>query len=378
MKEMTGVATTLGNESIRSIATSRGAYNNATSKLFIGTNNGKVFRIDDPRDADVATVPIEINIGSGMPAGAIMGIGVNPRNADTIVAVYSNYGIKNIWFCGNATSANPSWMEIEGNLTLPSIRSAAIVIANGAVEYYVGTSTGLYSATTLNGNATQWLKEGAGTIGNAVVVDLKLRLADNRLLVATHGNGLFATDVLLPVQMGRFEGKIVHGKSQLYWETLTESNNKGFDIEKSTDGRNFNRIGFVAGMGTSTMRNSYSFTDPAVLQRVQYYRLKQLDRNGRYTYSQVVKLTQDGMPLQLTSVVNPATTNLIFTLNDAPRQAIQVTLLDAAGRAVLKQGMPGTNSNVFRLNIANLPNGIYTLWLQGDGLKETRRIIKQL
>jgi hypothetical protein len=196
--------------------------------------------------------------------------------------------------------------------------------------------------------------------------------------VATHGNGLFATDVLLPVQMGRFEGKIVHGKSQLYWETLTESNNKGFDIEKSTDGRKFNRIGFVAGMGTSTMRNSYSFTDPAVLQRVQYYRLKQLDRNGRYTYSQVVKLTQDGMPLQLTSVVNPATTNLIFTLNDAPRQAIQVTLLDAAGRAVLKQGMPGTNSNVFRLNIANLPNGIYTLWLQGDGLKETRRIIKQL
>jgi hypothetical protein len=59
-------------------------------------------------------------------------------------------------------------------------------------------------------------------------------------------------------------------------------------------------------------------------------------------------------------------------------QAVQVTLLDAAGRSVLKQAMPGNNSNVFRVNIANLPNGIYTLWLQGNGLKETRRIVKQM
>jgi hypothetical protein len=378
MKEMTGVAATLGSTSIRSFATSRGAYNAATSKLYFGTNDGRVFRLDNPRDADLTAFPVVINNGSGMPAGAIMGIGVNPRNADTIVATIANYSTTSIWFCGNATSVNPTWTAIEGNLTLPSIRSAAIVVNSNSVEYYVGTSTGLYSTANLNGNATQWVKEGADIIGNAVVVDLKLRPADNKLLIATHGNGLFTTDAILPVKLSTFKGQIVKGKSELNWITQTETNNRGFDIEKSTDGRNFNRIGFVAGMGTSTMRNSYSFTDPAVLQRVQYFRLKQLDRNGRYTYSQVVKLTQDGMPLQLTHVVNPATTNLIFTLNDAPRQAIQVTLLDAAGRAVLKQGMPGTNSNVFRLNIANLPNGIYTLWLQGDGLKETRRIIKQL
>ena len=378
MKEMTGVAATLGSTSIRSFATSRGAYNAATSKLYFGTNDGRVFRLDNPRDTDLAAFPVVINNGSGMPSGAIMGIGVNPRNADTIVAAIANYGITNIWFCGNATSVNPTWTAIEGNLTLPSIRSAAILVNSNNVEYYVGTSTGLYSTANLNGNATQWVKEGADIIGNAVVVDLKLRPADNKLLIATHGNGLFTTDAILPVKLSTFKGQIVKGKSELNWITQTETNNRGFDIEKSTDGRNFNRIGFVAGMGTSTMRNSYSFTDPAVLQRVQYFRLKQLDRNGRYTYSQVVKLTQDGMPLQLTSVVNPATTNLIFILNDAPRQAIQVTLLDAAGRAVLKQGMPGANSNVFRLNIAKLPNGIYTLWLQGDGLKETRRIIKQL
>jgi hypothetical protein len=378
MKEMTSVKSAIGDANIRSFAASRGAYNKATSKLYFGTNDGRVFRLDDPRDADVATFPVVINNGSGMPAGAVMGIAVNPRNADTIMAVIANYGVTNIWFCGNATSFNPTWTAIEGNLTLPSVRSAAIVINSNYVEYYVGTSTGLYSCANLNGNSTVWLKEGADIIGNAVVVDIKLRTADNRLLIATHGNGMFTTDAILPVRLGTFKGQIVKGKSELNWVTQTETNNRGFDIEKSTDGRSFNRIGFVAGMGTSTMRNTYSFTDPATLQRVQYFRLKQLDRNGRFTYSQVVKLTQDGMPLQLTNVVNPASTNLIFTLNDAPMQAVQVTLLDAAGRSVLKQAMPGNNSNVFRVNIANLPNGIYTLWLQGNGLKETRRIVKQM
>ena len=378
MKEMTSVKTAIGNTNIRSMATSRGAYNNANAKLFIGTNNGKVFRIDDPRDADVATVPIEINIGSGMPTGAIMGIGVNPRSADTIVAVYSNYGINNIWFCGNATSANPTWIDIEGNLTLPSIRSAALVISNGAVEYYVGTSTGLYSATTLNGNATQWVKEGAGIIGNAVVVDLKLRSSDNRLLVATHGNGLFVTDIILPVQMGRFEGKIVHGKSQLYWETLTESNNKGFDIEKSVDGRAFAKIGFVPGSGNTGQRSVYQFTDPATAGRAQYYRLKQVDKDGKSKYSQVVKLTLDALPLQLVSVVNPMSTNLIFTLNDAPKKALQVKLLDMNGRTVLQQNFSGNGSNVYRLNVNHLSNGAYTLLVQTEGMQEARRIIKQL
>lgn len=378
MKEMINVKSALGSVSIRSFATTRGAYNSATSKLYFGTNDGRVFRLDDPRDADAATFPVVINNGSGMPAGAVMGVAVNPRNADTIMAVIANYGVTNIWFCGNATSFNPTWTAIEGNLTLPSVRSAAIVINSDYVEYYVGTTTGLYSCANLDGNSTVWVKEGADIIGNAVVVDIKLRTADNRLLIATHGNGMFTTDAILPVRLSTFKGQIVKGKSELNWVTQTETNNRGFDIEKSTDGRSFNRIGFVAGMGTSTMRNDYSFTDPASLQRVQYYRLKQLDRNGRSTYSQVVKLTQDGMPLQLTSVVNPVSTNLIFTLNDAPKQAVQVTLLDAAGRTVLKQGMPGGNSNVFRVNIANLPNGIYTLWLQGEEMKETRRIVKQM
>lgn len=378
MKQITSVATAVGSFSIRSITTSRGAYNNATSKLYFGTNDGRVFRVDDPRDADPATPPVQINSGAGMPAGSIMGISVNPRNADTLLAVYSNYGITNIWFCENATSVNPTWTAIEGNLSLPSIRSAAIVISNGAVEYYVGTSTGLYSTTQLNGNGTQWVKEGADIIGNALVVDLKLRPADNRMIVATHGNGLFVTDILLPVQMGRFEGKIVHGKSQLYWETLTESNNKGFDIEKSADGRAFNKIGFVVGKGNTGERSVYQFTDPATAGRAQYYRLKQVDKDGKSKYSQVVKLTLDALPLQLVSVVNPMSTNLIFTLNDAPKKAMEVKLLDISGRTVLQQRFNGNGSNVYRLNVHQLPNGAYTLLVQTEGMQEARRIIKQL
>ncbi|HSK12040.1 MAG TPA: T9SS type A sorting domain-containing protein, partial [Phnomibacter sp.] len=377
MQEMTGAAQILGNAGIRSFATSWGNYNASNSKLYFGTNDGRIYRLDDPRDCPANTVPMQINNGAGMPSGTVTSIAVNPRNADTVLAVYSNYGIVNIWFSGNATSPNPTWTAIEGNLTLPSIRSALIAAGEAGVDYYVGTSTGLYGTTQLNGNNTVWTKEGADQIGNAVVVSLKLRLADNRMLVGTHGNGLFTTDIILPVQMGSFKGMIVQGKAKLIWQTQTETNSQGFEIERSKDGRNFNRIGFVPSRGNSTVRENYEFIDPAPLERVQYYRLKQRSTNGSVRYSTVVKLTGDGMPLQLTSVVNPMSTNLIIALNDAPTRAVQISLIDGAGRTVLRQNMPGGNSNIFRANVSNLPNGIYTLWLETEGLRETRRVIKQ-
>ena len=379
MQHVTGVATAIGATNIRSFATTWGPYSSATSKLYFGTSNGKVFRLDDPRDCAPGTAPVQINLGAGMPVGVIMGLAVNPRSPDTLLAVYSNYGITSIWFCGDATSASPTWTAIEGDLSLPSIRSACIVTgaAGDIVEYYVGTSTGLYSTTALSGGTTSWLKEGAGTIGNALITDLKLRPADNKMLVATHGNGLFVTDVILPVRMASLKGHIVKNKTLLQWETYSETNNKGFEIQKSADGQLFSQIGFVDGKGNSTTKNSYQFTDPAILQRVQYYRLRQTDYNGRVAYSQVVKITNNGQPLALAYLVNPASTNLIFRLNDIPKSRVQVTITDQLGRTVMSRSLKGNEVNTFNLNIINLDNGIYFLRIETEGLKETRKFIKR-
>ncbi|MEO6490471.1 MAG: putative Ig domain-containing protein, partial [Ferruginibacter sp.] len=193
--KMTGVATTVGlANDITALALTRGTYNAATSSLFMGTSNGKVYRLDDPTGVAVGTAPVNIT-GASFPANSyVSSIAVNPRNDDTVLVTFSNYGITNVWWTGNANVAVPTWTAVEGALTLPSYRSSAIAIngVSSAVEYYVGTSSGLWAASGLPGSVA-WAQEGASSMGNAVISDLNLRPSDNKLLVGTHGYGMWST-----------------------------------------------------------------------------------------------------------------------------------------------------------------------------------------
>lgn len=190
---MTGIPTALNtvDESIFSLATSRGTYNGANSYLFIGTNKGKIYRLQDPRNTAPSTAPTNIS-PSGISAGSLVReIAVNPRNPDTVLAVVSNYGVASAFWTGNAKSASPTWQLVEGNIATSSFRSCAIIATTTGVEYYVGTSIGLFSTTTISGNSTNWQLEGPPMMQGAIVNDLVLRTADNTLLVGTHGNGMF-------------------------------------------------------------------------------------------------------------------------------------------------------------------------------------------
>lgn len=192
--EMTGFGSTLTG-SIFSMATSRGTYAGSGSWLFVGTDNAKIYRLQDPRNAAAASVPVNIT-PSGITAGSLVReIAVNPRNPDTVLAVISNYESVSAFWTGNATSASPTWQAVEGNIPLPSFRSCAIVATSTGVEYYAGTSIGLFSTTSINGSSTVWTLEGPAMMKGALVNDLVLRTADNTLLVGTHGNGMFYTTI---------------------------------------------------------------------------------------------------------------------------------------------------------------------------------------
>jgi hypothetical protein len=130
-----------------------------------------------------------------MPANVLVrDIAVNPRNQDTVMAVVSNYNAVSIYWTGNATASSPTWAQVEGNLTLPSVRSCEIVAKASGVEYYVGTTVGLFSSPGVNGNGTFWTREDGGPGGmmnTCIVNSLSLRWRDNTLLVGTHSNGMF-------------------------------------------------------------------------------------------------------------------------------------------------------------------------------------------
>ena len=192
---MIGVGNSVGTSpSIFALATSHGTYANENSHLFIGTSNGKIYRLSDPRNAGSLTTPQNISPTTGMSASSLVRqIAVNPRNPDTVMAVVSNYGVASAFWTGNATSPSPTWQLVEGNIALPSFRSCAIVVTPTGVEYYVGTSVGLFSTTSINGANTNWTLEGPAVMQGAIISDLALRASDNTLLIGTHGNGMFYT-----------------------------------------------------------------------------------------------------------------------------------------------------------------------------------------
>jgi len=128
---------------------------------------------------------------------------VDPANADNIIAVFSNYSVKSLW---SSTNGGSSWSDISGNLEQnpdgsgngPSCRWVASV-SNGGTTYFVATSTGLYSTSTLNGTSTVWAQEGSTSIGNVVTTMVKGRDVDGFVAVGTHGAGIYTNSAVTSV-----------------------------------------------------------------------------------------------------------------------------------------------------------------------------------
>lgn len=182
-------------QNIRTLSATRGAYDANSSYLLMGGSSGNIFKLTDPHNIPTLIISDDITPPTASKANGtiVSGLAIHPTNPDIVLATYSNYGIINIFLSKNATSSAPTWAVVERNLNSHSIRSAAIAEVNGKTIYFVGTARGLYSTEDpLN---TDWEIEGSETIGLSLVSDLVYRPSDNVLLVGTHGNGMFETNL---------------------------------------------------------------------------------------------------------------------------------------------------------------------------------------
>ena len=202
-----GFGTGGSNEWFVRFATTWGAYNASTSYLLMGGDTGSVLRLDDPQNAANVTTAVDIT-PTGVTSGVVTGLAIHPTNRDIVLLTYSNYGITNIYLTTNATSATPTWTVVERNLSSHSIRSAAIVEVSGETMYLVGTARGLYSS--LDPTSQDWIREAPSLIGFAVVSSMAYRPADNKLLIGTHGNGMFEATIsqVLSTEENEFSNSI--------------------------------------------------------------------------------------------------------------------------------------------------------------------------
>ncbi len=182
---------------ISTIAVSR---NNPSHVLYYGASSWndvpKVYRLVN---ADTATTGAEeISIPDAASGTYIHSIAVNPNDANEILVVLSNYKIVGLY---HSTDGGHNYTAVEGNLEGdtpnpgPSLRSATILPSSQGTIYIVGTSTGIYSTTQLDGSNTVWKQEAANEMGNVVVEYVTSRTSDGRVAAGTHGRGIFIGDI---------------------------------------------------------------------------------------------------------------------------------------------------------------------------------------
>jgi len=185
--------------------------------------------------------------------------------------------------------------------------------------------------------------------------------------------------IVLPVELVNFTAKVIKSEVLLEWLTASEKNNDRFEIERSSNGQVFVKFGEVKGHGTSLVKNTYSVRDAKAVRGINYYRLKQVDEDGKFTYSKVIVVDKSQPDNAMTLVVapNPVTSSQ-FTIMLNAGETTQLQISNLNGNLVHSQtvaaGRQALNLNATQLQ---LHNGVYLLSVRSTtGLYTTKIIIR--
>ncbi len=182
----------------------------------------------------------------------------------------------------------------------------------------------------------------------------------------------------LPIELLYFKGEIVNDKNLLSWSTAAEINNAYFDIEKSTNGIDFNKLTSIDSKsynGQSKQQLNYDYADVAC---TAYYRLKQIDFNGQYKYHNTIFIENNESDNKPVIIPNPARDQLVIMFHTKLKQKTNISLYDISGRLIVSDEFtPDSENNQFILDIEHLNPGLYFL-STSDGFKSyQQKIIKE-
>ena len=333
-----------------------------------------------------------------------------------------NWWVDNgVWEVGNPSTGPKSSYDGENcaatvlNNDYPVGSSSRIISPSIKLTPQHGQSSGLYfwhwfslSSTSfghdvgnvqISVNGGNWKSisnnySGSSSIWSQAFIDLSeysdstIRIAfaiiDETFYTGT-SSGWYIDDVRLegiesvPVELISFKLNSNDGNLKLDWSTATETNNKGFEIERSADNSSFTKISFIEGSGTSTETHEYSYTDKPFNPGKYYYRLKQIDFDGSFMYSKVIEV-EYGIPLKYNlsqNYPNPfnPTTKISYSIPKAGHVSLKV--FDILGKEVAtlvnEQKQVGIYEVIF--NGSNYPSGIYFYKIKSGSFTQIKKII---
>jgi photosystem II stability/assembly factor-like uncharacterized protein len=283
-------------------------------------------------------------------------------NGNTGIAV----GMNNVVL--RTTDAGIGWSKIDmGSISTPAWRALSFYSTTNGVIAGDG-SIGTMAKTTDGGQTWQATTNPAYSGHTGGIFGIAFFDQNNGTAAVEDGDAAVyyvykITDAALPVQLRSFTFSISENAVTLNWNTATEINNYGFDIERSAGGTVWTKIGFVQGHLNSNSPKNYSFTDSPTGGTQFQYRLKQLDTDGKYEYSSVVNviLTMPAAYAVDQNYPNPFNPATVIKYQIPTSSHVSLKVYDLLGREVANLVDEQKNAGVYNVtfNGSSLSSGVY-------------------
>ncbi len=255
-----------------------------------------IYKVTNANQGNSTSQVQELSLPDVSAGSYVSCISINPFDANEVLVTLSNYNIEGIFH----TSDGTNFTQVEGNLrggvtlTGPSIRTASITNVKGEKVYVVGTTTGIYITTSMDGDNTIWIEEGKSIIGNSIVNALSYRETDTHIAVGTHGRGAFygkpageaqplpeVASLLFPTN----SSEKVSATPEFSWNAAT--NAQFYELEVSTNSL------FSSGVIKQSNIADTKFTIPSPLKglTLYYWRVRSVNSTGKSAFSTIFSFT---------------------------------------------------------------------------------------
>ncbi|ADY52418.1 hypothetical protein Pedsa_1864 [Pseudopedobacter saltans DSM 12145] len=266
-----------------------------------------------------------------------------------------------------AVGKNIRVYKILGNEYDKNTNYSLVKTLNGGNYTFSATSNSGFSDVSLSKN----IVKASDFSGGKYTLNLYQLVTNNAI---SKYSLTFNLDGTLPVSLSDFTASIKNGKNTLVWKTQSESNNDKFEVQRSGDGQNFEIIGSIASKAESGNSNSvlnYQFIDESPLNGINYYRLKQVDKNGEFKLYDV-KFIKSGLSKVY---VYPNPTADLVNIDNVLRSEINYLVYNSMGKLLLS----GTSSEaMISISLKDYPTGVYFLKVTGSEADvKSHKIVKR-
>jgi hypothetical protein len=285
--------------------------------------------------------------------------------SDTVRSYYNTY---NYYKWQRSTNGGATWTDISGATGMGS------PVWNGSSWQYVTSYTITPAFTQLANNGDRYRVVVGTTAAN--MLNTNCNFTDGVAIITLN---IINCGPALDVNLLSFNGTLQNGKAVLHWTTSQEKEPVSFEIERSTDGMNYDRIGTVNGSNhLSVLTNQYSFADTMLLTTKTFYRVALVTGSGRRTLSRTVQLQGETDAFTVRNLINPFASVLSFDVEVSHAAKLDVVLSDSHGRPVKTRNYAvhaGVNNLVLQ-DAEGLASGVYILQVQHRGRVMTKKVIK--